>query len=109
MKTVKLIVNGNNIKVDPSCNLSDLFPRMTEPVRLEFTLSPEWKNRVKVAAFWSMLGQEYPPRALNDGKSCIVPAEVLQRAAFRVQLLGKYNGEKVETTKCTIHLKGGSV
>lgn len=105
MKTVNLIVNGNRIKVDPSCNISDLFPHMTEPVRLEFALTPEWKSRVKVVAFWSMLGQEYQPCLLDDGKSCIVPAEALQRA-FRVQLLGKHEGERFETTKCTIHLKG---
>lgn len=107
MKNIKLTVDGSIIRCGPACDFSGLFPGIQEPVRLEFDFSPEWKNRVKVAAFWSMLGKEYPPRALEDGKSCIVPVEALQNAAFKVQILGKQNGEKVSTTKCTVYLKGG--
>lgn len=107
MKTVKLIVNGDYIKVDPSCNLSGLFPGMEEQVCLEFACSSEWKDLVKVVAFWSLMGEEYPPRALEDGKSCIVPSEALKNTAFRVQIFGKLNGKRSSTTKCTIHLKGG--
>ncbi len=106
MSIITLIVDGNRIKVDPSCDLSSLFPHMPEPVQLKFALPSEWKSRLCVVAFWSMLGQEHPPRSLDDDNSCNVPTEALQRAAFRVQLLGKHKGEKFETTKCTIHLKG---
>lgn len=107
MKNLKFTVDGENIKPEPTCDFSGLFPGMTEPVRLEFDCSSEWKNRIKVAAFWSLMGKEYTPRALEDGKSCIVPPEALKNAAFRVQILGKLNGEKASTTKCTIYLKGG--
>ena len=106
MITIKLIVDGDRIRVDPSCNLSGLVSHTTESVQLKFALSSEWKSRVSVVAFWSMLGQEHPPRTLDVNECCTVPAEALQRAAFRVQLLGKRNSETFETTKCTIHLKG---
>lgn len=108
MKNLKLIVHGGAIRPDPACDYSGLFPGMKEPVRIEFAFPAEWRNGVKVAAFWSMLGKEYPPRALHDGKSCVVPPEALCNAAFRVQIFGKLNGEKVSTAKYTIHLKGGS-
>ena len=106
MKNLKFKVDGNRVTVDPACNSGDLLPRMTEPVRLEFTFSPEWERRVKVAAFWSMTGWEYPPQVLSDGKSCIVPVEALRNEAFRVQIIGKQNGEKSSTSKYTVFLKG---
>ena len=80
---------------------------MKEPVRLEFIFPPEWINRVKVAAFWSVMGREFPPQVLIDGKTCLVPTEALQGNMFKVQILGKQNGEKTSTTKCAIYLKGG--
>lgn len=107
MKNLKLFVDGNNLKLDSSYTPRDLFPGMKEPVRLEFTFPIEWKNRVKVAAFWSVMGKEFPPQVLEDGKTCLVPPEALQGAVFKVQILGKKNGEKASTTKCTVYLKGG--
>lgn len=107
MRHLKLVVDGNVIKYSPAFSVDGLFPGMQEPVHLEFAFSPEWESRVKVAAFYSVMGKEYPPQALKDGKSCVVPAEALKTAAFKVQILGKHNGEKASTTKCTVYLKGG--
>lgn len=109
MQILKFHVSGANVEQVAARTPVKLFPGMTEPVRLEFTFSPEWENRVKVAAFWSMIGNEYTPQPLQDGKSCIVPVEALQRAAFKVQILGKRNGEKASTNRHTIYLKGGKV
>lgn len=108
MKHIKLVVDGNVLKHPPNFTVDGLFPGMQEPVRLEFAFSPEWKSRVKVAAFYSLLGKEHTPQVLEDGKSCIVPVEALKTAAFQVQILGKGNGEKASTTKCTVFLKGGN-
>ncbi len=107
MKTLKLLVGEYGIKVNPACSFDGIFPGMTEPLRLEFDFSPEWKSMVKVAAFWSMMGSEYPPQVLEDGKSCMIPTEALKRAAFKVQILGKYNGQIASTNKLTVSLKGG--
>ena len=108
MKNLKFNVSGDRITPDPKCDFSGLYPRMTEPVRLEFSFSPEWKNMVKVAAFWSAMGREYSPRVIKDDLSCIVPTEALQNEVFRVQILGKQNGKKTSTSKHTVFLKGDS-
>lgn len=107
MKTLKLLVDSNGIKVNPACSYDGIFPGMTEPLRLEFDFSPEWKSKTKVVSFWSMLGAEYTPQLLKDGESCIVPAEALKKAAFKVQILGRYNDTITSTNKATVYLKGG--
>ena len=107
MKTLKLLVDHNGVKVNSACSYEGIFPGMTEPLRLEFDFSPEWDERKKVAGFWSMLGAEYTPQLLKDGKTCIVPAEALKKAAFKVQILGRYNGAITTTNKATVYLKGG--
>lgn len=107
MRTLKFVVDGSTIRPDPSCDFSGLFPGAETSVKAEFSFSPEWKSMVKVAAFWSMMGSEYPPQVLKDGKSCMIPAEALKRAAFKVQVLGKYKGVPTSTDKLTIYQKGG--
>ena len=109
MKHIKLLVDDNVIKYDPECSFDGLRQNMTEPVRLTFAFSPEWKNRPKVVSFTSLAGKEYPPLVLKN-KSCTIPAEVLTNPAFKVQILGKGpNDERIRTTKCTIYLEGGRV
>lgn len=107
MKTITVHVDGSSIKLDSNYNPKDLFPGIQEPVQLEFVTSNEWRNRVKVAAFWSVSGREYSPRVLEDGKTCLVPEEALRGAVFKIQLFGKANKEKISTTKCSVYLKGG--
>lgn len=108
MKYLKLLVDGNVIKYDPECSFDGLHQGMTETVRLTFDFSPEWKNRPKVVAFYSLSNKEYPPMVLKN-KSCIIPAEVLTNQAFRVQILGKDETKTIRTTQCTIYLEGGNV
>jgi hypothetical protein len=107
VRTLKFVVEGQNIRPDPSCDFTGLFPGTGTDIRAEFSFSPEWKSGAKVAAFWSMMCSEYPPRELKDGKSCMIPREALKRAAFKVQILGKINGAIVPTNKLTVYQKGG--
>lgn len=106
MKQIKLIVDGSVIKYDPDCSFEGLHIGMSEPVRISFTFSDEWKNRPKVISFSSLTGKEFPPLVLKS-KSCIIPAEVLNNPAFKVQILGKDETKTIRTTKCTIYLEGG--
>lgn len=108
MRTLKFIVEGQTVKHDPKCDFSGLFPGTENYIRLDFTFSPEWNNRVKVASFWSMFGKEYEPRKLDAGVSCLVPTEALARRAYKVQIIGKGpDGSKITTEKITIHQNGG--
>lgn len=109
MRTLKFVVEGQNIRPDPSCNFDGLFPGAENQIRAEFSFSPEWKSGPKVAAFWSMMGSEYPPQELKDCKTCMIPSDALKRAAFNVQILGKRNGATVRTNKLTVYQKGGKV
>lgn len=107
MRTLKFIVTNDTIIQDPSCDFSGLFPGANKHIQAEFTFSPEWKNRVKVAAFWSMLDKEYPPQVINPDNLCEIPEEALARPAFKVQVLGKYRENTFETDTITIYQRGG--
>lgn len=102
MKTLKFIVDGQTLRPDPECDFSGLTPGL----QAEFTFSKEWANTPKVVAFYSRLGNEYPPKPLKDGKTCTIPVEALRKRIFKVQVLGK-NG--LETNRLEIDQKGGDV
>lgn len=102
MRTLKFIVEGQTIKPDPECDFSGLVPGS----QAEFTFSKEWTSVPKVVAFYSRLGNEYPPQPLKDGKTCTIPAEALRKRIFKVQVLGK-NG--LATNRLEIDQKGGTV
>lgn len=106
MRILRFIVDGKTIKQDPSCDFSGLFPGKNPNIRAEFTFSSEWKNKVKVAAFWSMLDNEYEPQEIDDD-FCIIPSEALARPSFKIQILGKKGNERIDTNKLTILQKGG--
>lgn len=107
MRTLRFIVEGESIKQDPECNFGGLFPGRNPNICAEFSFSPEWENKVKVAAFWSMLDTEYEPQELEDGESCIIPAEALARASFKIQILGKKGDTKLITNKLAVRQTGG--
>lgn len=105
MRTLRFIVDGKTITQDPSCDFSGLFPGRNPNVRAEFTFSSEWKNKVKVAAFWSVLDKEYEPQELQDD-SCIIPSEALAKPSFKIQILGKRGKERIDTNKLSILQRG---
>lgn len=106
MRTLKFIVEGQALKPDPNCDFSGLEPGTVGYLKAEFTFSKEWASTPKVVAFYSRLGNEYPPRALKDGRTCLIPAEALRKRIFKVQVLGK-NG--LVTNRLVIDQKGGTV
>lgn len=111
MRTLRFIVDGKTIKQDPSCDFSGLFPGRNPNIKAEFVFSDDWKNTVKVAAFWSILDSEYEPQAITDD-FCIIPTEALSRASFKIQVLGKksrpsFGKITLETNKLTIRQTGG--
>lgn len=107
MKTLRLQVRDQILDYAPNFSVDGLYPGIQEPVQLEFDFSEPWKSMAKVAAFYSPLGNEYPPSLIKDGKSCIVPPKALAKTSFKVQILGKGDGKPVSTTKCIVYLKGG--
>lgn len=107
MRLLRFIVSNDMIMRDPECDFSGLFPGRETEVMVEFDFSPEWNNMVKVAAFWSIIGTEYPPQKLVDGETCMIPVEALQRPAFKMQILGRNKHKYIETQKIIVHQSGG--
>lgn len=107
MRTLHFIVDGKTIKQDPTCDFGGLFPGKNSSIRAEFTFSSEWDNKVKVAAFWSVLDAEYEPQKLDDDMSCLIPAEALAKPTFKIQVLGKKGKDRLDTNKLTVRQTGG--
>ena len=111
MRILRFIVDNETIKQDPECDFTGLFPGRNPDVEAEFEFSKEWDETIKVIAFWSMLDDEYEPQELIDD-SCIIPAEALSRASFKIQVLGKkkkkaFGNETLSTNKLIIRQTGG--
>lgn len=106
MRTLKFIIDKETITQDPSCDFSGLFPGRNPDVRAEFTFSPEWNNKVKVAAFWSAMNAEYPPQIIDEDNGCNIPLEALSRATFDIQILGKRRTNTLTTNKFTVRQTG---
>ena len=107
MRKLSFIVNGQVIEKDPKCDFSNLFPGAGGLIEAEFSFSTDWDGCSKVAAFFSPLGKEYPPRVLADGKTCVIPFPALEKRSFKIQILGKKGGERIKTNKVVVNQNGG--
>lgn len=108
MRILKFVVHDQIIEKDPECDFENLVPGTEGYLRAEFSFSSEWDNCIKAAAFYSMMGTEYPPQFLKDGSNCIIPAEALKRREFKIQVVGKgVNGKRLTTNKLVIIQNGG--
>ena len=106
MRTLRFIVDGKTVKQDPTCDFSGLFLNKDSGVCAEFIFSSEWNDKIKVAAFWSMLDREYEPQAL-DNNTCIIPVEAFSKASFKIQVLGVRGSERLTTNKLVVLQTGG--
>lgn len=107
MKTLKFIVSGQNIELDVGSTTSDLVPGTEGYVKAEFIFSPDWSGYKKVAAFYSMLGHEYPPQVLMSDRYCIIPSEALSKRQFKIRMLGKRGEISIITNKLIVSQNGG--
>lgn len=107
MRTLRFIVDGQTVKQDPTCDFSGLFLNKDSGVCAEFIFSSEWNDKVKVAAFWSILDKEYEPQALDNKNACIIPVEAFSRASFKIQILGIRGSNKLITNKLVVLQTGG--
>jgi hypothetical protein len=107
MRTLRFFVDGQTIKPDPTCDFSGLFLSKNSDVCAEFIFSSEWNGMTKVAAFWSMLNEEYEPQVIDENNTCIIPSEAFTRAAFKIQALGIKGSGKLTTNKLVVLQTGG--
>ena len=107
MRTLKFIVEDHIIKKDPNCDFSNLVPGTEGYIRAEFSFSNDWTGCKKVAAFYSNLGHEFEPQILEDGKSCFIPKEALQKEKFSIRVIGRAKNLKIITGKIIVIQDGG--
>jgi len=108
MRTLKFIVDDQIIKQDPNCDFENLVPGTEGYLQAEFSFSSEWNGFVKVAGFYSMMGREYEPQVLADGKTCLIPSEALERRVFKIRIIGKKGNKMLTTNKLSINQNGGT-
>lgn len=109
MRTLRFIVDGQLMARDPNCDFSGLVPGTEGYLTAEFSFSPEWIGCVKVASFYSNMGEEFPCQVLTDGKSCTIPAEALKNRIFKIKVLGKRDEFKINTNKVEVTQNGGDM
>ena len=107
MRTLKFIVKGQTISLDPRCDFDGLIPGTEGYLKAEFSFSPEWDNTKRVAAFFSNLGRELEPQIIKPDRTCMIPAEALEKSIFKVQVIGIKNAYKLSTNKVKVYQKGG--
>jgi hypothetical protein len=107
MRTLKFIVHDQIVEKDPKCDFDNLVPGTEGYLRAVFSFSPEWDDCVRVAAFYSQMGKEYPPQLLRKGTTCMIPAAALKRRIFKVQVVGQSEDKRLTTNRLEICQTGG--
>lgn len=110
MRTLRFIIEGQVLTLDPTCDSSDLIPGTENFIRAHFSFSNEWDNCVKVAAFYSMIGSEYAPQQIKEDMTCMIPIDATKRHRFKVQVIGRNKKEnsKLCTNKLIVEQGGGN-
>ena len=110
MRTLRFVVDGQIIMQDPGCDFTNLVPGSGGYLQAEFLFSKDWDGYVKVASFWSVMGREYEPQVLTDGKTCMIPAEALAKRVFKIAVVGKkIDGSYIKTNRVEVIQNGGKV
>lgn len=107
MRTLKFIVKDQIITKDPDCDFDNLVPGTEGYLKATFSFSPEWDDCIKIAGFFSVMGTEFQPQFLKDGKSCLIPSEACKNDAFKIQVVGKGVSKRITTNRLTINQNGG--
>ena len=107
MRTLRFIVDGQIITQDPNCDFSNLVPGTEGYIQAEFRFSSEWMRCVKVAAFYSITGEELTPQPLSDRNICKIPSDALKRRNFKIRVLGKSPEFTLTTDKVLVQQTGG--
>lgn len=107
MRTLEFIIEEQSIRLDPDCDFDGLVPGTAGYLQAKFSFSPEWDDCVKVAAFFSNLGREFPPRVIDGYGICKIPLEALKQSIFKVQVIGQGKDKTLTTNKVKVYQRGG--
>lgn len=99
MRSLKFVVNAQQISKDPECDFSGLVAGTKNYLKAYFTFSEEWKECKLAVSFWR--GRKEYAYSLENG-SCIIPPEVLTGATFSISVTGQKGNYRITTNRVTV-------
>lgn len=105
MRTLRFLVNGQNLKKDPACDFSFIVPGSSGYLFAEFVFSNEWSDKLKVAEFRKRPDSECFPKKIIRGK-CEIPKEILDESMWCVKVVGKKNNILLPTNIISVRQAG---
>lgn len=103
MRTLKFIIEAQNIRKDPDCDFSGLVKGTKGYLYAEFTFSKEYLGCGKMAVF-EKLGKRYPVKLEND--TCEIPEEALTWDRFGVRVIGVRPDYRIQTKRLEVRQDG---
>lgn len=105
MRPLMFLVLGQQIRQDPECDFSGIFPGTEGYLKARFSFSSEWAGMVKVAEFRRHTSSEPVSVPIRHGE-CMVPAEVTGCKEWCVKVVGKRGSVKIPTDYCKVRQEG---
>lgn len=99
MRTLKFIIQGQQIKKDPDCDFSGIVSGTKGYLYAQFSFSEEWEG-CRMAAVFSSMRKEYP-QPIKNGR-CVIPAEALEWDNFGVRVVGQRDGYRITTNEVKV-------
>lgn len=99
MRTLKFIIQGQQIKKDPECDFSGIVSGTKGYLYAKFSFSKEWEG-CQVAAVFTCFKKGYAC-PLKKGM-CQIPEEALQWKEFGVSVFGRKEGYMNTTNEIKI-------
>lgn len=96
MRTLKFVVTGQKLSVDPGCDTGGLVAGSVGYLNAEFRTDAAWKGCKIAASFWKG-SKEYAVPVRNG--TCEIDPEALTGYMFGVSLTGVRDGYKIKTNK----------
>lgn len=100
MRTLKFMINGQQIKKNTDCDFSGLVAGSAGYLKAKFQFSSEWHGCKKAASFW--IGEQEYPVLLDAFDSCVIPEEVLTGEQFKVSVTGVKKLYRIQTNKTKV-------
>ena len=105
MRTLKFVVEGQRIRLDPVCDFSGIVPGTSGYLHATFEFSSEWRGLAKVTEFWRGNTDESFPAKIINGK-CEIPAEALRMKKWYVNIVGKRGNIRMTTDRAEVKQEG---
>lgn len=98
-RILRFIVEGQEIKKDPTCDFSNIVANSKGYLVANFAFLGDWAGMQKVGIFCRG-GSQYAVRIIDN--ECAIPAEALTHTNFNVCVLGVKDNTQVFTNKVII-------